>query len=456
MADTTSDSYVDKLLNFLRSPGATTPSQGAATTAPQAPVEKPPLYDNTPSVLRRLLEPIESKVFDVVQNPGALVTENKIKDGRIVAPDKPTFDQAFPMPPKVAPAPAVAAPAQAVPIAPPAIFAPRMGGGQPAPSAGALGAVADAAPAAPAGALAAPAPAVTTAPADAVPRKSLMDIYQDIIKKIPSAADVAPKDQAMTEQQKDKLRLNFWLNMMSNSMKPGAYMLGAMGDAGKTALAGMDDYQKQNLTAAEKLVAQQRSDAINAVNLQDKDTDNQRADRKESSDEKHWQAEDANSKERLKLLRDQLAQGKWKAVNSAKTGTVVLYDGDSGQTKDTGIKYDRGGGTASAEERIVDRASRDPQFLETMLQLKGKTGDVADSGVFKAGMELIKGDMTGKMTPEAAMDMARRAAAAASGGRVSTAAGAVPQGMPAGSTQVGTSGGKRVFQSPDGKRFIEK
>ena len=392
MQNEESQSYVDRFKEWLRTPAAT--SQGGQFTAPQAPAPdapKPPLYDTSPTALQRLMGALGGKIADIKENPGAFGSGNRIENGRIVAAPPQTFDQAFPPAPsgtgaRVRPAAVPASPV-AVPTARP--VAPR-GAFQPTPEQAMAGSALsapgweesmysglegtpgyEAALKATVGDMSAtPTPADTvTAAAPAVPRKSLMEMYQELIGKVPS--NVAPTDTPLTDQQKAKLRLDFFLNMLSNSMKPGAYALGALGDAGKTTSAEFTALQDKNTAASDKRVQQQREDAFRAMGLLDKDQDNVRADARDEREGKRWdaldrretkrlEAADTRSNRELKLREDEL-----RARGQEVTGHVVLGNGNIGLITRGGIQDSKVKAKPAASE--TSEAERSYKFFQRIM-----------------------------------------------------------------------------------------
>lgn len=298
-----------------------------------------------------------------------------------------------------APTKPVARPVAAAPVVAPAAapaFAPRAGG----VARGALeeppseAAPQEAAPAT--GALAAP---LAQPPA---PAPSLAEQY---------AAKTAAIDKKvkgdLTPEQKKRLELGFWMAMLSGSSKDGARALGAFGDAGQGTLKQADAYEATNRALSGTEITQARDDAFKATGFGEKDAD--RAERVT-----HNAMTEKARQDQLALLKQQIELGKWHVINNAKTGTVVLYDTKSGQSKDTGIKYDKTD-SRPAEIRLLEYLQSNPKAMETALTMKGREGGLSEGEQFKAAMGLLKGDMTGKMTAADAAQRARDVAGAISG-----------------------------------------
>ena len=258
-------------------------------------------------------------------------------------------------------------------------------------------------------------------------------------------------DGKLTPEQKANAELNFFLGLMAKSAKPGSRMLGAFGESGQEALKGVGEQEEKNLTRGERKIQQKRDDLYKEMGFADKDSDNARGDKRQAAEERRWQATDKKDTERLQIMRDQLEQANWKVVNNGKTGTVTLVNTKDGSTKDTGVKIDRGD-TRPAEVRLLEHLRGNPKDLETLLQLKGRDGtkgDITEQGEFRAAMDLLKGDMTGKMEPADASARVRKLIEAQRGGGAVT----LPAGIPQGSKQVGTAKGKPVYEAPNGKRY---
>lgn len=271
-------------------------------------------------------------------------------------------------------------------------------------------------------------------------------------RKRSAEIDRDPKGD-LSEDQKKQLELNFFLGMLAKSSQRGARALGAFGESGLDVSKEATSLQDKNFTRGRDRIQQQRQDLATEMGFGDKDIDNTRADRRERAEEKRWQATDKKDTERVAILREQMEQGNWSAVNNGKTGTVHLLNKKTGETKDTGVKIDRGD-TRSAEEKLIDRAKSDPAFLETLLAVKGKDEDksAAREKEIIANATKLSGDSMGKISFADAFKQITEALPSRSGG----APAALPAGLPEGSKQVGTANGKPVYESPDGKRFTVK
>lgn len=175
------------------------------------------------------------------------------------------------------------------------------------------------------------APQTATAPTKA---QTLKEMYEEMLAK--SGKEVKGD---LTPEQKNRLYLMLGLNMMSRSAKPGAYALGAFGDAGMDTMKEVGEMEKGNLTRSTADLQRTRDDAFRSIGFADKDADNVRADQRANTEERRWIAAEARDKQRLDLeMRKLEADGK------KPTGHVPLGNGNiglilpDGTVKDSGIK----------------------------------------------------------------------------------------------------------------------
>jgi hypothetical protein len=258
------------------------------------------------------------------------------------------------------------------------------------------------------------------APVQALARRTLADQYRERL------GGIKEPEAALSEAQKKKLQMDFFLNLMARSSKPGARFIGAAGEAGLATSAGYDQAMKEARSIAERRTGQQREDAFREIGLADKDEDNQARARQLGIQEDHYKNMDARDAERLKLVQRQIDQGKWQLIPAKGKqggGTYQLYDRDTGTVKDTGIKIpDAGGGTDNRPDAVklyeyIKKLPEDEQkkFLATVG--KGERhGQPTDTDVFKAAMARVEKDVTGKVTPDQAYREARRIATLSTGG----------------------------------------
>lgn len=236
----------------------------------------------------------------------------------------PTFDQAFPANPSW--------PANAGPQPPRAAPTRR------APSAGALGGSAPAAqaptmPPAPAPVAAATPVVASDAPAEAK-RKSLLEMYKELVKDLPKEAN-----GDLTPQQKSRMQMDFFMNLLARSSKPGAYALGAAGEAGLDTSKAATDQENKNYDRSRNANNDARGEAMRMLGLEDKDQDNVRADRTQATQDKRWAAAEVRDQKRLDIEMKKLENEGKKPI-----GHQVLSNGNigiilaDGSVKDSGAK----------------------------------------------------------------------------------------------------------------------
>jgi hypothetical protein len=272
--------------------------------------------------------------------------------------------------------------------------------------------------------------ALAEAPAEA-PRPSLMAQFRERTAAIPAA------DGKMSEEDKKQRQLEFFLNMLARGSQPGATFLPSMAKAGLDTSAGVRADREKAQTRAAAGRKEAREDVFREITFGDKDEDNRRGDKREDT--------------RLKLLEKQINQGKVSVQKDASRGTYVILDATTGQSKDTGIKFpkDKTGGNANIE--LIEYIRRLPEGeRELAMKTLGRAPKEGDDAVrvFDAAVKRVQGDLTGNVTTEQAVREAQEALRMARGGQQQ-----LPKGVPPGSKQVGTSGGKPVYQAPDGKRY---
>lgn len=115
-----------------------------------------------------------------------------------------------------------------------------------------------------AGAFGAPAQAAVAAPADS---EDLGDRYRKRVAGIP-----APKGD-LTDDQKNKLQLDFFLHLLANN-KPGSRFLQNAGEAGVTTSAGYQAQTDKNLARSTQQQQFARDEVFKEMGLSDKSQDN--------------------------------------------------------------------------------------------------------------------------------------------------------------------------------------
>lgn len=191
-------------------------------------------------------------------------------------------------------------------------------------------------------------PAAT--PAAAPARPGLAERYLELTKGIPTQAN-----GDLTPAQRQQMAMNFFLGLMSGASRPGAYMLGAAGDAGLATSREAQALQDKNLDRNTRANAAARDEAFKIMGLEDRDRDNQTNERRWQVTEKHYQAQDARDQRRLDLEMKKLEREGNKPI-----GHQVLANGNiaflmpDGSVRDTGAK----GREPNANEIAFDLLTR--------------------------------------------------------------------------------------------------
>lgn len=241
-------------------------------------------------------------------------------------------------------------------------------------------------------------------------RQSLQDMFRSRVAQIEKSTG-----DKLTDQQKSELQLDFFLRLMSSGSKPGATLLHSVGEGGLATSALSREMRERNKTDSRQRRTEDREDAFREIGLADRDEDNQRQQRHLDITDQHYKNMDARDRERLRAVAKQVEQGKWRVVNNAKTGTVTLYDQESGATKDTGIKYERTSekDTRSPEIQLIEHLKRNPKDLELVERLRSKDKNDSDQIIDLAGK--LANDVANPRSATEALDMAREIVGGAKG-----------------------------------------
>ncbi len=239
------------------------------------------------------------------------------------------------------------------------------------------------------------------------PRRSLGDRYAELTGKIPKAGT-----GELTPQQKAQLQLDFFLNLMAKGTKPGAKFLGAFGESGLDVSGKLTSERDKNMRREKEGRRESMDEAFRQIGFEDKDEDNVRADRTTRVAEKRQSAADRRDQERLKIAREQLAQGSF-AVEKSANGLVLVNkkDGSAKLIRDEKGKVLQPS-TSNPNIDFYKWLMDDPKRTELYLGSKGKT--VTDEDILKNAIDLVKGSM-GSMTLDQAMDQVRRSVGTARG-----------------------------------------
>jgi len=259
-----------------------------------------------------------------------------------------------------------------------------------------------------------PATGALAGPAVAASRPGMAEMFRQRINAIEKASG-----QDLTDQQKKQLQLDFFLRLSEMGAKRGSTLLGSVGAGGLQTSALARQMQERNRTDASGRRREAREDAFRELSFEDKDQDNIRADKRE---ERTGKREDA----RIDLLRRQVEQGKWKVMDNGKTGTYVLFDQETGQTKDTGIKVPQKErkDTRPAEIQLLEHLNKHPEDFDILSKLRASKDKNDTDQIFEAATRrLVEDSKYGGGTSRPSVDEvvrdAQRAMTLARGGQVS-------------------------------------
>lgn len=282
------------------------------------------------------------------------------------------------------------------------------------------------------------------ASAPAAPRRSLGDRYAELTKGIDRG-----KGDALTADQKAQMQLDFFLGLMAKGSKRGSRLIGALGESGLEVSDKMRKQSETNKADARAARGEARDDAFRQVSFDDKDEDNQRAVRQLGMTEAHYKAMDVRDRERLVLETKKL-----EADGKRPHGSQVLANGNIGiitssGVQDSGVKarVPKERDDTPAELRVLKALQADPALAEMYRNMHGKReGAITEKDLAEFFLKANHGNTD----PGDPTDVASRAVDFARGGGKRP----LPKGVPPGSVQIGTSKGKPVYKTPEGKQVI--
>lgn len=189
----------------------------------------------------------------------------------------------------------------------------------------------------------------------------------------------------LTDDQKNELKMDFFLRLMANGSRPGSNLIGNAGEAG-IATSGLSREMRNTNMADQRA---KKEDAFREVGFADKDKDNAARDRQ------------------LDLLGEQIGQGKFDVKTGGRGGNFLVFDKKTGKWTDTGIKAaDSVNSTKPAALQMLEHLKEHPEDMDLLKKINEKEKNDPDQIVDLAG-KLIAGDISGKVTPESALDTAR-------------------------------------------------
>lgn len=223
------------------------------------------------------------------------------------------------------------------------------------------------------------------------PRQSAADRYRERMAQMSSQQP----NNRMTQEQKGRALVEAGLAIMASASKPGAKALGAIGEGGLRGTALAREFENTNRAEARDTRREAREDVRHEFDIGRHEEE--QSIRREDMGERRRDREEGRKQEsrRIDLLERQLEQGKWQVLDNGKTGTYVLFDKASGQTKDTGIKVpSKGTDNTPAEVRLIEYLRKNPDAMETMLKMKGKESDrLSSKDVLNAAVRMAGGEM---------------------------------------------------------------
>lgn len=213
--------------------------------------------------------------------------------------------------------------------------------------------------------------------AAAAPQKGLREQYMERL----AAMAKQPESSKMTEQQKGMALLEASLAGMAAASKPGASLMGSIGQGGQVGMAAARDIEKVNREQAERRRAEDRANVSTEFALAGHDID--RADRATERTERHAvereriaretardTATDTRENRKLDLLETAAKEGK---IEIKKSGGHYVAINKTSPDKSFIIKGADGKPISSSDE-----AKEDP-FVKRIKAIAGLTGrDVKD------------------------------------------------------------------------------
>lgn len=286
----------------------------------------------------------------------------------------------------------------------------------------------------------------------------------DKFRERSAAIDRSPTG-GLSDAQKGQALMEAGLAIMRAASKPGGSMLGAVGEGGQHGTALAREFDKVNRETDLRRRTEAREDLRTEMQLGQHDEDREL--RREDLLERRADRRDRTRIEgqRLDLLREQIEQGKYK-VQDTNDG-FVLVDAKTGNTRELigpdgkRLKaYRKPEDTRPAEVRLLEYLKNDPAAREIYMGTKQRENAMGEKDIVAQAVNLVKdSSISGK--PIGIDEAVRQVLAGRDSARTAMGKGTnpppgeqLPKGVPAGSKLIGTSGGKPVYQTPEGKRLL--
>lgn len=312
-----------------------------------------------------------------------------------------------------------------------------------------------------------PAPAAVPAVPE-VPQKGLREQYMERLAGMAKG----PESTKMTEQQKGMALLEASLAGMAAASKPGASLMGSIGQGGQVGMAAARDIEKVNRAQAERRRAEDIASLHTEMTLAGQDQT--RADTKEERAERHKVERERIAREekrdtitdkreirKIELLEEaakanrikvEKSGGHWIAINRTDPDKSFIIKGADGKPLSSSdeVKED----PLVRRIRAIAGLTGEPVKDVAKSMIKDQSADAADEldtgRILRRfpSAYLGKGENDPKELP-ARLDALSQAIAQIRGG-----AAPLPPGVPAGSKQIGTQKGNPVYETPDGRKLV--
>jgi len=241
------------------------------------------------------------------------------------------------------------------------------------------------------------------------------------------AYDYMTRSGRMTDEQRNRAELSFWMNMLAYASEPGARAGGAVGKAGMKMTAEMNEVEKENKRAAMEVMKSNKEDLYRLAQMADKEGDNERADQQFRVMEENYRRTNEVAADRVRVEREKLKSDKYTHI--AKEGMPLMRFNKTNGTIENVLdpvsrkpimipKADRAPTESEQLYSMAKSAGLTPrEIIDRRLPPKQDPAEVATNAAFGRAMELQKpSDMGGPtMSPEEAADRVRRTGEAIKG-----------------------------------------
>lgn len=194
--------------------------------------------------------------------------------------------------------------------------------------------------------------------------ESLTELYERLVN------GVKPMDASLSDQQQNRMLMNFGLSMLAKGAAPGARLGSAIGEGGQEAMKYGDAQEAINRAMETHRYDSQMARAGVMATLADKQQDNVMKARQLDIIASHYSNLDASTAQHMKILAEQVAQGKYH-VNVVPGTGIARTDAKTGET--TWVTDSKGnrvippiaGDHPSSEERIIATMRKEDPTMTT-------------------------------------------------------------------------------------------